>query len=238
MLKHDFLPFAFPYTVGRIAKNDLVGGGGVGLFDESLRHQILGEAFAGRRFADKTQFVRTDVAPDAARPGDWLSRAQQRAYLSYVLLRDIDAMSMAHSLEVRVPFLDVEFGSALASIPWQWKLRDGVGKWILRRATADLLPPAILKRPKMGFGLPYNVWMRRTLEPMVRDVLAPGRLQRRGLFAADTVSSMIDRFYAGDDGVWRHLWALFVAETWMTGALDPSTSTSPSVSFERIGAAA
>jgi asparagine synthase (glutamine-hydrolysing) len=217
---------------------ELLSPRGVGLFDEALRQRIVGEALADRRFADKTQFVRTDVAPDAARPGDWLSRAQQRAYLSYVLLRDIDAMSMAHSLEVRVPFLDVEFGAALASIPWQWKLRDGVGKWILRRAMADLLPPAILKRPKMGFGLPYNVWMRRTLEPMVRDVLAPARLRRRGLFSTDMVSSMVDRFYAGDDGVWRHLWALFVAETWMTDTLDTSATASRSVPSETIGVAA
>jgi asparagine synthase (glutamine-hydrolysing) len=99
---------------------------------------------------------------------------------------------------------------------------------------ADLLPPAILKRPKMGFGLPYNVWMRRSLEPMVRDVLAPARLRRRGLFSSDMVPTMVDRFYGGDDGLWRHIWALFVAETWMTEVLDASTK----VPSETMAAAA
>lgn len=161
-----------------------------------------------------------DVAADPDRPGDWLLRLEQRAYLSWVLLRDIDAMSMAHSLEVRVPFLDPTYGDQLARIPWEMKSRDGVGKWILKRALEPLLPHDVLYRPKMGFGLPTNTWMRRSLAPMVRDLLAPARVARRGLFDPAATTRLVQRFFGGDDTVWRHVWMLFVVEGWATHVLD------------------
>jgi asparagine synthase (glutamine-hydrolysing) len=198
---------------------ELMTSRGIGLFDDATSRNLLLPGLRGT-FTSAASGLRAAVQPDPARPGDWLLRAEQRAYLSHVLLRDIDAMSMAHSLEVRVPFLDVAFGASLAAIPWQWKLRDGIGKWILRRALADLLPGEILNRPKMGFGLPYNVWMRRSIQPMVRDVLARDTIGRRGLFDPAAVSRLVHRFYGGDDTVWRHVWALFVLESWMAQALD------------------
>jgi asparagine synthase (glutamine-hydrolysing) len=201
---------------------ELVTPNGIGIFDEAERSHVLAAEFCARAggFRPKTHYLRFDVPPDPGRPGDWLSRLEQRAYLSFVLLRDIDAMSMAHSLEVRVPFLDTAYGDALARIPWQWKLKDGIGKWILKMALQDIVPGEILNRPKMGFGLPYNVWMRRSLEPIVRETLDVQRIRRRGVFDAERTRSLVDRFYAGDDGVWRRVWTLFVLEAWASRALD------------------
>ena len=171
-------------------------------------------------FRQGVDYLRQDVPPDIARPGDWLARLEQRGYLSSVLLRDIDAMSMAHSLEVRVPFLDRALSDAASDISWQLKLRDGVGKWVLKHALRDLLPDEILFRPKMGFGLPYQVWMRRSLEPIVRDTLTPARIRRRGVFDPGETASLVDRFYRGDDNVWRRVWTLFILEGWATEVLD------------------
>jgi len=165
-------------------------------------------------------FLAADVAADLAKPGDWLLRLEQRGYLSTVLLRDIDAMSMAHSLEVRVPFLDPEYGAELARIPWQMKYRDGVGKWVLKQALKPLLSDEILFREKMGFGLPYAVWMRRSLEPMVRDLLSADRIKRRGVFDAGATTQLVDRFYGGDDSIWRLVWTLLVFEGWASELLD------------------
>jgi asparagine synthase (glutamine-hydrolysing) len=160
------------------------------------------------------------VPADLSRPGDWLARLEQRGYLSFVLLRDIDAMSMAHSLEVRVPLLDRALSELAPRISWRLKLRDGVGKWVFKHALTDLLPDEILFRPKMGFGLPYQVWMRRSLEPMVRDALTPERVKRRGVFDPAVTADLVTRFYAGDDNVWRKVWTLFVLEGWATEVLD------------------
>lgn len=175
---------------------------------------------AARSGPAAVDFVRDDIGPDLGRPGDWLLRLEQRAYLSNVLLRDIDAMSMAHSLEVRVPFLDPEYAKALSNIPWEMKVGDGVGKAVLKEALRPLLPEDVLFRPKMGFGLPYPQWMRRSLEPMVRDLLNPFRVRRRGLFDPAEVDRLVARFYGGDDGVWRKVWTLFVMEGWATDVLD------------------
>ncbi len=196
--------------------------GGIAIYTPHERDAMLSAALRSARGTARaaTDYVRADVAADLGRPGDWLARLEQRAYLSYVLLRDIDAMSMAHSLEVRVPFLDPEYGAELARIPWQMKLRDGVGKWVLKRALEPLLPDEILYRPKMGFGLPYALWMRQSLAPMVRDLLSPARVARRGIFDPVATGRLVDRFYAGDQGVWRQVWTLLVFEGWASEVLD------------------
>ncbi|MGE3176938.1 MAG: asparagine synthase (glutamine-hydrolyzing) [Vicinamibacterales bacterium] len=204
---------------------ELISTSGFGIFKPYQRDAVLGwdtsdGAGAGSSLRPPTDFLTADVPPDLERPGDWLLRLEQRAYMSFVLLRDIDAMSMAHSLEVRVPFLDPEYGAELARVPWQMKLRDGVGKWVLKQALRPLLPDEVLFRQKMGFGLPYPVWMRRSLEPMIRDLLSPARIARRGVFAPAAVDRLVSRFYAGDEGIWRLVWTLFVFEGWASEVLD------------------
>src|SRR5206468_4541509 len=88
----------------------------IGIFDRIARDGVLAEPLRRQasRFRDSIEYLRDDVAPNIGRPGDWLSRLEQRGYMSFVLLRDIDAMSMAHSLEVRVPFLDRELSDVAA----------------------------------------------------------------------------------------------------------------------------
>jgi asparagine synthase (glutamine-hydrolysing) len=194
---------------------------GIGIFDDDGRDAVLGPLLSGgRQFAGGIDYLRQDVPPDIGRPGDWLARLEQRGYLSFVLLRDIDAMSMAHSLEVRVPLLDRALSEAASRISWRLKLRDGEGKWVFKHALRDLLPDEVLFRPKAGFGLPYQVWMRRSLEPVIRDTLSEARLRRRGLFDADVATALVDRFYRGDDTIWRRVWTLFVLEGWASEVLD------------------
>lgn len=197
----------------------------IGIFDAGEREAMLSHPLRARqnRFSDASSFLRDDVTPDFADPGEWIARLEQRGYLSYVLLRDIDAMSMAHSLEVRVPFLDPRYTEAVARIPTSMKIRDGIGKWVLKQSLRGLLPDEVLFRQKMGFGLPYNVWMRRSLAPMVRDLLSPARVARRGIFDPAAAQSLLNRFYAGDDGVWRKVWTLFVLEGWASEVLDIRT---------------
>jgi asparagine synthase (glutamine-hydrolysing) len=195
---------------------------GIGIFDRIARDGVLAASLRAHshRFRDGIDYLRTDVPPNIGQPGDWLSRLEQRGYMSFVLLRDIDAMSMAHSLEVRVPFLDREVSDTAARISWHLKLRGGVGKWVLKHALRDLLPDEVLFRPKMGFGLPYAAWMRRSLEPIVRDTLASDRVRRRGVFDPQVTEDLVDRFYRGDDGIWRRVWTLFVLEGWASEVLD------------------
>ena len=212
------------HAAGALATLDstFISNRGIGIFDTVARDLVLSARMrpSAGAFRDGIDYLRHDVPPSIGRPGDWLARLEQRGYMSFVLLRDIDAMSMAHSLEVRVPFLDRALSDVASRISWQLKLRDGVGKWVLKNALRDVLPDEVLFRPKMGFGLPYAAWMRRSLEPFVRDLLSPDRIARRGVFDPAATRDLVDRFYRGDDGVWRRVWTLFVLEGWASEVLD------------------
>src|SRR6185437_1639309 len=97
-----------------------------------------------------------------------ISRLELNGYMTNTLLRDTDAMSMAHSLEVRVPFVDTKVVDYVLSLPGEWKAPSRVGpKPLLADAVADLLPREFLNRPKMGFTLPFEKWLQGCLRAEV-----------------------------------------------------------------------
>jgi asparagine synthase (glutamine-hydrolysing) len=121
---------------------------------------------------------------------------------------------MAASLEVRVPFLNrivVDFVSAL---PIELKLRRLTGKYLLRRAMADLLPAEVVKRPKQGFAMPVAHWLGGPLRELVGDLLAPERIKRQGLFNHSCVSRLVDEHFARQVDNRKQLWTLLVFQLW------------------------
>src|SRR6185436_14309246 len=101
-----------------------------------------------------------------------ISTLELKGYMTNTLLRDTDAMSMAHSLEVRVPFVDTKVVDYVLSLPGEWKAPSRVGpKPLLADAIADLLPREFLNRPKMGFTLPFEKWLQGKLRDEVASVL-------------------------------------------------------------------
>ncbi|MHB8624635.1 MAG: asparagine synthase (glutamine-hydrolyzing) [Aggregatilineales bacterium] len=99
------------------------------------------------------------------------SYIETRGYMHHTLLRDTDAVSMSHSLEVRVPFLDPIFAAYVFALPAQWKWEPGQSKIIMRDAVSKLLPDTILKRTKMGFDLPLSSWVKGVFADVIRDFL-------------------------------------------------------------------
>jgi asparagine synthase (glutamine-hydrolysing) len=125
-----------------------------------------------------------------------------------------DMLSMAHSLEVRAPFLDWRLVELAASIPGSLKIRGRSLKYILRRVAARYVPPDVLERPKEGFVLPATTWLRNALGPMLDDVLADERLAVHGLYDAGYVRSLRSRFAAGDESLTFRIWTLVVFQLW------------------------
>ena len=150
----------------------------------------------------------------AAMTCDWA------AYLPYDLNVKEDIASMAVGLEVRSPFLDQEGVELAASLPPEWKIRGREGKYILREAFADLLPAAIRRRSKKGFGVPLCHWFRNELNETVRDVLCSRRFRSRGLFRPEAVSRLLDRHLSGAADHSGRLWSLLVLELWHRRWLD------------------
>ena len=140
-------------------------------------------------------------------------------YLASDILVKVDRMAMATSLETRAPFLDVDVMELAFSMPGHLKIRDGQRKWVLKRAMRGLLPERILHRKKQGFSIPLKNWLRVELQPLMRELLSPARVARRGLFAPAEVQALIDAHVAGRENHAHTLFPLMVFERWATAHL-------------------
>jgi asparagine synthase (glutamine-hydrolysing) len=136
------------------------------------------------------------------------------------LLMLTDRMSMAVSLECRVPLLDHELVELAARVPAAIKVRDGRLKHLLKEALSDLLPREILDRKKRGFGAPMGAWLKRDLKPLLEDVLSRASVERRGLFRYEPIAALIADHEANRiDGTDRLL-SLLNLEIWARIYLD------------------
>jgi asparagine synthase (glutamine-hydrolysing) len=150
---------------------------------------------------------------------DWpllsrLMRVDQQTYLPDAMLTKVDRASMATSLEVRVPLLDhrvVEFSAAL---PESFKYRNGTGKYLLKKLLAKYLPTNLFERPKMGFGVPIDRWLRVELKDLLLDYLSAERLKKEGLLNPGIVEQKINEHLSGRNNHQYRLWSLLMWEMW------------------------
>lgn len=154
------------------------------------------------------------AAATAATPLDRSLFADVSVYLPGDLLVKADRMAMAHGLEGRSPFLDVELAAFAARLPTACKRHGITGKYLLRRAFADLLPPRIADQPKRGFGLPLAGWFRGPLRTFARDLLAGGRLVR-DIARPQAVDALLAAHEAGHADHGKRIFALVMLELWL-----------------------
>jgi asparagine synthase (glutamine-hydrolysing) len=149
--------------------------------------------------------------------GAWLRMAlklDQAIQLPDEILTFSDRLSMAHSLEVRPPFLTPRMCSLSRSVPFAWLIRPSSTKHILREALRGLLPETILRRPKEGFVPPLRQWLGRELLPWCRVVLSPERTARHGFWRQPAVDLMLDGLSRRPDDYFRKVWTLVVFQLW------------------------
>ena len=144
-----------------------------------------------------------------------MGRAQHHDLFVYMhgLLLIEDKLSMAHSLESRVPFLDRRIFRFAWSLPDEWKLNRRFGKVILRKALQGLLPSEILARDKIGFGPPDNYYFRTWLRPFLEGILFADGFAKRGIIKPEIVRSHFERQMEGED-LQQHLWTFASIEMW------------------------
>jgi asparagine synthase (glutamine-hydrolysing) len=159
----------------------------------------------------------------------WLD---QRFYLADDILYKCDRMSMAHSLEVRPPFLDHRVVDFTNSLPEDLKIRNGELKFLLRHLMRDRLPQSVLTRKKEGFDIPAHHWMRTVLRPLLLDTLSEQSVARTGLFDWPTMKQRIDGHMARRSNSGYHLWGLLTLFLWMKRwNVQPGAEHSPSLSL-------
>ena len=239
--------------VGKVGGNLLRQLGDAKNLRRLARSEILGANWQGRYFENFAQvrqhewesvFSRDIVSRHAARaifgetldrsvatdPADKLMHWDMQTYLTGLFQQD-DRMSMANSLESRVPFADPRLVRFAFHTPFDLKVRSGASKWLLREAVADVIPNFVLNRRKAGFDTPASSWMRGAHHAFVRETLTSSRARQRGFWSAAGIERVL-----ADDGHPRWFdicWKLLVIELWAQVFLDgrlPSAPGLPTVS--------
>jgi asparagine synthase (glutamine-hydrolysing) len=165
---------------------------------------------------------------------DRLQYVDARLYLPADILVKVDRMSMAHSLEARVPFLDRAMVELTRRIPPKLRMRGLTTKYLLRKAMADRLPASVLQGKKRGFNVPMPAWLAGGLRDFTRDVLGPARLRRQGLFEPAAVERLVQDHLAKRADHSRAIWTLLVLSVWQ----DEMLRDLPPVSQRMAGASA
>jgi asparagine synthase (glutamine-hydrolysing) len=150
----------------------------------------------------------------ATTPLDRVFYCDIKTYLPDDILACTDRTSMAHSLEVRVPFLDHKLMEFCATIPSQFKIRRWTKKYVLRRIAADLLPSGVLNHRKQGFASPMTQWLRSDLKKYATDALHPSRVARRGLFNPRGVQEILSHHFERKEIFDKLIWSLLIFDTW------------------------
>ena len=205
----------------------------ISIFDDERRNELLTPEFRHRLAGhDSGEFLNEayQVCPDR----DFVTQTTCADVLTYLpcdILTKVDIASMAYALESRSPFLDHHVVDLAARMPIEWKIQGRKGKKILIETFADLLPPRIQSRAKMGFGVPLDHWFRGELAPLLNDILLSAKSLDRGFFEPLVVRRMVDEHVRG---TWDHsyrLWSLLVFELWQRTFLDGAVPTGAAEAF-------
>ena len=182
------------------------------LFPPETVRDLVGVDFTSRSYSSANG---DNGEPD---PINVISQLELTGYMANTLLRDTDTMSMAHSLEVRVPFVDKEVAEYVLALPGSWKVQPTANqqpKPLLAEILSDLFPPGFLARPKMGFTLPFEKWMTQQLRGEISSVLNDElRLTAVGLDRRPVVG-IWNRFLSKPKAVgWSRPWSIYVLAKW------------------------
>ncbi|MGE4298709.1 MAG: asparagine synthase (glutamine-hydrolyzing) [Desulfovibrionaceae bacterium] len=162
---------------------------------------------AARRAPSPAAWDGLDFAP-------WMMAMDTITYLPGDILTKVDRASMAVALEARVPILDHRVAAFAWSLPQHLKIRDGVGKYILRQVLYRHVPKALVERPKQGFGIPLHTWLRGPLRPWAEALLSPEALGRTGYIKPGPIRSAWADHLAGRRNYQYHLWAVLMFQGW------------------------
>ena len=142
----------------------------------------------------------------------------QISYLPDDILAKVDRASMAASLESREPLLDYRLVEFAWTLPLSMRVCAGKGECVLRRVLYRYVPESLIERPKMGFGIPLDAWLRGPLRPWAEALLDPAAIRRPGLLDPAPIRAKWEEHLSGRGNWQHHLWAVLMLQTWLDAA--------------------
>lgn len=186
------------------------------LFSDEEKENLLTDDFK-TKISKASSFMFLKKHFDDLTASDPLNRILEMEWNTQLpdqVLAFVDFLSMAHSVEIRSPFLDFRLVEFVATIPGKMKIKNGNVKDILKKTVEPLLPEGITERPKEGFVLPVFDWMNEKLKDYAMDLLSEKRIKRHNLLNTDIVKNILDGYYSGNRNNAGKLWNIMMFQVW------------------------
>jgi asparagine synthase (glutamine-hydrolysing) len=208
---------SFEYKVKRFLEGSLMSPGRAhvywnGTFSDAEKNSLLKQKLPSSLNRILAEFDGLPLTPDDLAPFLWFD---QKYYLADDILTKSDRMSMAHSVEVRPPFLDHRVVEFAAKLPASFKIRGTQQKFVLKELMKEKLPPEILQRKKIGFDIPAHEWLRGPLRSLLIDALHYGAAECGEFFRTDVIDTYLRLHLERKANVGYHLWGLLILFLWM-----------------------
>jgi asparagine synthase (glutamine-hydrolysing) len=219
------VPGSRGYRLQRIAERLRLGFpesylSGVALTRADVADRILGDAVRADGAEHYGVLAEVARAFSSLHPLDRCVSIDFASYLPDDILVKLDRMAMANSLEGRSPLLGHRLVEFAVGLPRSLRVRDGRGKYLLRRAAARWLPPEVLSKPKQGFAIPLGQWFRGSLAALAGDIFASRAFRDRGLLQPEAARGYLDSHLRGDADHGELLWLMVSLELWARRYLD------------------